>query len=109
QEVRVTGWQQDAAAILDALPSRIHQVMDPFIAATPDRTALIDDSATLTYRELNRAVKETADALHGLGIRAGDRMVIVSENSVPLACLLLAASRLDSWAIVANPRLSARE
>jgi long-chain acyl-CoA synthetase len=44
-----------------------------------------------------------------LGIRAGDRMMIVSENSIPLACLLLAASRLDAWAIVANPRLSPRE
>jgi long-chain acyl-CoA synthetase len=105
----VTGWQQDAAAILDVLPSRIHQVMDPFVAATPDRTALIDDSATLTYRELDRAVGETADALCGLGIRAGDRMMIVSENSIPLACLLMAASRLDAWAIVANPRLSPRE
>jgi len=105
----VTGWQHDAAAILDVLPSRIHQVMDPFVAATPDRTALIDDSATLTYSELDRAVGETADALRGLGIRAGDRMMIVSENSIALACLLMAASRLDAWAIVANPRLSPRE
>ena len=105
----MTGWQQDAAAILDVLPSRIHQVMDPFVAATPDRTALIDDSETLTYRELDRAVGETADALRGLGIRAGDRMMIVSENSIALACLLMAASRLDAWAIVANPRLSPRE
>jgi long-chain acyl-CoA synthetase len=102
-------WQQDAAAIVRALPKRIHQVMDPYVASTPDRLALIDDNATLTYRELDRAVGDTADALRGLGIRAGDRMLIVSENSIPLACLLLAASRLDAWAIVANPRLSPRE
>ena len=36
-------------------------------------------------------------------------MMIVSENCIALAALLLAASRLDAWAIVANPRLSARE
>jgi acyl-CoA synthetase (AMP-forming)/AMP-acid ligase II len=36
-------------------------------------------------------------------------MVIVSENCIALAALLLAASRIDAWAIVANPRLSARE
>ncbi|HEX9470759.1 MAG TPA: fatty acid--CoA ligase family protein, partial [Bradyrhizobium sp.] len=35
--------------------------------------------------------------------------MIVSENCIALACLLLAASRLDAWAIVANPRLSPRE
>src|SRR5499427_1920145 len=36
-------------------------------------------------------------------------MMIVSENSIPLACLLLAASQLDAWPIVVNPRLSPRE
>src|SRR5262245_29692030 len=83
--------------------------MKPHVAATPDRTALVDDNATMTYREVDRAVEGTVDALRALGIRAGDRMMIVSENSIPLACLLLAASRLDAWAIVANPRLSPRE
>ena len=36
-------------------------------------------------------------------------MMIVSENCIALAALLLAASRIDAWAIVANPRLSPRE
>jgi long-chain acyl-CoA synthetase len=105
----LVSWQPAAAEILNLLPRRIHEVMNPYVAATPDRTALIDDSATLTYRELDRAVGATADALRALGIRAGDRVMLVSENSIPLACLLLAASRLDAWAIVANPRLSPRE
>ncbi|QPF88012.1 AMP-binding protein [Bradyrhizobium genosp. L] len=83
--------------------------MDAHVAATPDHPALIDDKVRLSYRELDRALSGVAEALRALGIRAGDRMMIVSENSVPLACLLLAASRLDAWAIVVNPRLSARE
>jgi long-chain acyl-CoA synthetase len=91
------------------LPNRIHEVMDRYVSTTPDRLALIDDNATLTYRELDRVIGGTVDALRALGVRAGDRMMIVSENSIPLACLLLAASRLDAWAIVANPRLSPRE
>jgi acyl-CoA synthetase (AMP-forming)/AMP-acid ligase II len=95
--------------ILDGLPSRIHEVMDRHVAATPDRVALIDDGGALTYRELDRAVSGTADALRTLGIRAGDRVMIVSENCIALACLLIAVFRLDAWAIVANPRLSPRE
>ncbi|WP_454633825.1 class I adenylate-forming enzyme family protein [Bradyrhizobium cenepequi] len=98
-----------AAEILASLPSRIHEVIDGHVAATPDRTALIDDAGSLTYRELDRAIRGTADALRALGIRAGDRIMIVSENAIPLACLLFAASRLDAWAIVVNPRLSPRE
>jgi long-chain acyl-CoA synthetase len=109
REVTLANWQQAAAEILNILPNRIHEVMEPHVVATPDKTALIDESAALTYRELDRAVRDTADALRALGIRGGDRMMIVSENSIPLACLLLAASRLDAWAIVANPRLSPRE
>ena len=98
-----------AAKILESLPNRIHQVVEPYVAATPDSVALIEDGETLTYRQFDRAVSETADALRELGIRAGDRVLIVSENCISLACLLFAASRLDAWAIVANPRLSARE
>jgi acyl-CoA synthetase (AMP-forming)/AMP-acid ligase II len=72
-------WQQAAAEILNEVPQRIHEVMDPYVAATPDRTALIDDNATLTYSELDRAVGATADALRALGIRAGDCMMLVSK------------------------------
>ena len=98
-----------ATSIPDGLPNRIHQVMDRHAAAAPDRVALIDDGAAMTYRELDRAVSGTADALRALGIRAGDRVMVVSENCIALACLLFAVSRLDAWAIVANPRLSPRE
>lgn len=105
----MANWQQAAADITSALPHRIHEVIDPHVEATPDRTALIEDGASLTYRGFDRAVSATAEAIRALGIRAGDRMMIVSENSIALACLLFAASRLDAWAIVANPRLSPRE
>ncbi|WGS23752.1 AMP-binding protein [Bradyrhizobium sp. ISRA464] len=91
------------------LPNRIHEVMDRHVATTPDHPALIDDRAKLTYRELDRDVSGVVDALRAVGIRPGDRIMIVSENAIPLACLLLAASRLDVWSIVVNPRLSPRE
>jgi long-chain acyl-CoA synthetase len=105
----LVSWQQAEAEIVNTLPHRLHGVMDPYVAASPDRMALIDDKATLTYCDFDRAVGGPVDALRALGIRAGDRVMLVSENSIPLACLLLAASRLDVWAIVTNARLSPRE
>ncbi|WGD56898.1 class I adenylate-forming enzyme family protein [Bradyrhizobium sp. CB1650] len=95
--------------MLETLPNRIHHVFEPYVAAKPDSVAVIGDSERLTYRQFGRAVVETADELRALGIRAGDRVMIVSENCIALACLLFATSRLDAWVIVANPRLSARE
>ncbi|WP_172628043.1 class I adenylate-forming enzyme family protein [Bradyrhizobium ivorense] len=94
---------------VEGLPNRLHEVMDHYVGATPDRMALVDDKMWLTYRELDQVVGRVTEALRALGIRPGDRMMIVSENSVPLSCLLFAASRLDAWAIVVNPRLSPRE
>src|SRR5713226_3950893 len=99
----------DLDKIVAGLPNRIYQVADSYVAKVPDRVALIEDGASWTYRELDRSVKEIATVLGSLGVRAGDRMIIVSENCIALAALLLAASRIDAWAIVANPRLSARE
>src|SRR6202165_2920624 len=99
----------DVAEILASLPRRIHQVMDQFAENTPDQPALVEDNTTWSYRELHCAVGQIAAALQSLGIRPGDRMMIVSENCIALAGLLLAASRLGAWAIVVNPRLSPRE
>ncbi|WLB92945.1 AMP-binding protein [Bradyrhizobium japonicum USDA 135] len=95
--------------IIVDLPRRIHDAPARQVAKAPDRIALVEDGAFWTYGELNQRVTETATVLSSLGIRPGDRMIIVSENCIALAALLLAASKLDAWAIVANPRLSARE
>ncbi len=99
----------DLDEIAAGLPDRIHQVIDSPVAESPDRIALVEDGACWSYRELDRSVTEISSVLTSLGVRAGDRMIIVSENCIALAALLLAASRIDAWAIVANPRLSARE
>ncbi|MDO9057650.1 MAG: AMP-binding protein, partial [Bradyrhizobium sp.] len=99
----------DLAEISAGLPRRIHDVYGRHVLGSPDRVALIEDGAAWTYRELDRSVTGIAEAFRSLGVRAGDRIMVVSENCIALAGLLLAASRIDAWAIVANPRLSARE
>ena len=71
------------------LPSRIHDVT---LAKAPDRIALVEDGASWSYRDLDQRVSEIATVLSSLGIRPGDRMIIVSENCIALAALLLATS-----------------
>jgi acyl-CoA synthetase (AMP-forming)/AMP-acid ligase II len=99
----------EVAEILANLPARIHQAMDRAVATTPDHPALIEGDTVWTYRHLRQAVSDTASALQALGIRPGDRMMIVSENCIALAALLFGASQIGAWAIVVNPRLSPRE
>ena len=99
----------DIEEIAASLPRRLHAVIDRYAVEAPDHVALIEDGRSWSYRDLDKHVRDVALHLSSLGVRAGDRMMIVSENCIALVALLLAASRLDAWAIVANPRLTARE
>jgi acyl-CoA synthetase (AMP-forming)/AMP-acid ligase II len=99
----------EEADILAGLPNRISHVIRPHAKETPDHPALADAETTWSYRDLSEIVADLADRLLGYGIRPADRVLIVSENSLPLAALVLAVSEIDAWAVVVNPRLSARE
>nr|WP_245344229.1 AMP-binding protein [Bradyrhizobium japonicum] len=76
------------------------------MAIAPKQPAVIDHANALTFEELRRSSIDTATRLDELGVRAGDRVMTVSENCAAAAVLLLAMSRLDAWAIIVNPRLS---
>jgi acyl-CoA synthetase (AMP-forming)/AMP-acid ligase II len=58
---------------------------------------------------LAAVVADTAGSLEFYDVSPGDRVIIVSENSLALVALILAASEIDAWSVVVNPRLSARE
>lgn len=90
-------------------PRRIHEAFLPWAATHRHNIALIDGWSTITYGELGGVVESTAQKLREAGVRAGDRVLMVAENSVALAVCILAASRLDAWSATVNARLSNRE
>jgi long-chain acyl-CoA synthetase len=98
-----------AKALLLDLPDRLHQVFLSWADQAPERPALIGEGTIWTYGSLPRIVGDAALMLREHGVRPGDRVMIVSENCLALAGLVLASSSLDAWAVVVNPRLSARE
>ena len=61
-----------------------------------------------SYGALAGIVDDAAAALRDHGVRPGDRVMVVSENSLALAALIL-AHMVDAWSVVVNPRLSDRE
>src|SRR5208282_1160220 len=99
----------EADKILAELPDRISDVIKPFARQSPDHQALVQGEVTCTYGDLAAIVARTATTLSDYGVRPGDRVMIVSENSLALAAILLAASEIDAWSVVVNPRLSERE
>ena len=101
--------RRKADEILAELPDRISDVIKPFARQSPDHPALVQGDVTWTYAELAAVVVDTTVILELYDIRPGDRVMIVSENSLALVALILAISEIDAWSVVVNPRLSARE
>ena len=88
---------------------RIDQVFLPWVQSQPQRVALRDARSVVTYGELDAMVYAAALHLHESSVRAGDRVLLVAENSVALAIAVLACSRLRAWSATVNARLSTRE
>src|SRR5271166_2824272 len=95
--------------ILSALPQRISDVAKSWAKKSPDQPALVEASGTWTYQQLDVAVAETRTWLFGLGVRPGDRVMLVCENCRSFIAILFALSGLDAWPVLVNARLSARE
>ncbi|GAB7521164.1 AMP-binding protein [Paraburkholderia sp. 2C] len=95
----------DATALVASLPARIAGIPARGAARDPEHLALIEDARRLTYAQLAAATNEMAARLRELGVRGGDRVMIVAENCVAQIVLLLAVAQLDAWALPCNARL----
>jgi long-chain acyl-CoA synthetase len=95
--------------LLANLPNRISDVIRPWAERSPDRPAMVESSGTWTYRQLAAAVDETRVWLGGLGVRPGDRVMLICENCRAFAVTLLALADLGAWPALVNARLTARE
>ncbi|MEJ6709186.1 MAG: class I adenylate-forming enzyme family protein [Amylibacter sp.] len=86
---------------------RLHQILD---GKPNGALALIDhDGTNVTYGDLSLETAALAAILKQHGVRSGDRIVLVSENSVFFAAMVFAASQLNAWLILVNARQSTDE
>jgi acyl-CoA synthetase (AMP-forming)/AMP-acid ligase II len=93
----------------EASATRISDVVRPWAEHAPDHPALIEGSVVWTYRQLASAISDSQAWLSTLGVRPGDRVMIVGENCRAFVTILLASACLDAWPVLVNARLSPRE
>ncbi len=75
----------------------------------PDKTALIFQGYSLTYRQLNQMVDQCASALAQVGIKKGDSVAILLPNVIPCVAAYYAILKLGAIAVMNNPLYSDRE
>jgi fatty-acyl-CoA synthase len=75
----------------------------------PDREAVIDGRARLTYADLNSRVNRLAHGLQSLGLAHGDRIAMLSFNRHQFLEVIFAAAKLGLILVPLNWRLSPEE
>ena len=78
-------------------------------AARPDAPAIVEGMRSLTWRAYHKRRNRLAHALAGLGLRAGEHVIIYAPNSTEYLLAGAAARSLGAIAIPMNHRLSAEE
>jgi acyl-CoA synthetase (AMP-forming)/AMP-acid ligase II len=99
----------DVEALLAALPARIDAIVRRHARTAPDAPALREDGRTLGYRELENAIDACAAWLRELGVQAGERVMLVSENCVAQVAALFAIASRDACFVNVNARMTAPE
>lgn len=77
--------------------------------AAGSRAILDHDGAAFTYGELCAMADAMAEALSAHGLRPGDRLLLVCENSATYAVACLAAWQIGAWVSPLNARQSEGE
>ena len=92
------------------LPARIHALVAMQAAARPQACAFVDhDGRRFSWLQTEAAIDAAVRLLRAAGVGPGDRVMVVLENSVAAVAAVMAASRLDAWAVPLNARLAAPE
>ena len=94
------------------IPPRLNlaeEVLERPAAAHGDRTAMAWRGGSLSYRELCARVRAFAASLRGLGVAAGDPVLVQMPNSPEFATAFLAAMKLGALPVVVNSLLGVWE
>ncbi|MFG3100947.1 class I adenylate-forming enzyme family protein [Streptomyces sp. NPDC048182] len=74
----------------------LHDLIDGAAHRAPDAPALTTSKDSLTHGELARASRAAASWLRALGVRRGERVVVVAPSAVEVAVVVYAASRIGA-------------
>lgn len=75
----------------------------------PDKNAIAYKNERLTYKELDNLVNKTANGFLNIGIKKGDKFILVSKNSLDFVLVTYALARIGAVLIPVNYMLTFQE
>ncbi|MEM8578164.1 MAG: class I adenylate-forming enzyme family protein [Pseudomonadota bacterium] len=92
------------------MSARLDHLLQTQLAARPDAPAFSDDAGhALSYAGLDAASAEIGARLVALGVKPGDRVLLLSENCCAAVTSLFAAWRIGAVIVPANARQTQAE
>lgn len=87
----------------------LQQILERAVRFYPDRTGVVCGGTRLTYRAFAERVHRLCSALHGLGMRKGDRLAVLMYNCHRYFEIYYATAEMGALVVPLNIRLSAAE
>jgi long-chain acyl-CoA synthetase len=87
----------------------LQQILERAVRFYPDRTGVVCGGTRLTYRAFAERVHRLRSALHGLGLRKGDRLAVLMYNCHRYFEVYYATAEMGALVVPLNIRLSAGE
>ncbi len=88
---------------------RLYDLLDAGASEHPDREFALQRGRRLTYGDAARATRRLAQGLIERGLAAGDRVAVLSRNSIDVVLLYFAAARAGVVPVPLNYRLAPPE
>ena len=85
----------------------MHKFLEVAADWLPKQTATIFYGSQLTYLQLERMVNQFAHALHGLGVRPGERVMLILPNMPQMIIAYYAILKLGGVVVLPNPAIDA--
>lgn len=102
-------WYRDISPRIEAPEQTVVEAFDHRAAGMAERPAVWFHGEAITHAELQQASRRLAHAFSDLGIRHGDRIAVMGQNTPALALAMLGAWRAGGAVVPLNPMLKAAE
>lgn len=87
----------------------LHKFLEAAADRVPKRKATVFYGSTLNYQQLDHRVNQFAHALHGLGVRRGDRVMVVMPNMPQMIIAYYATLKIGGIVVLPNPDANAEQ
>ena len=87
----------------------LHKFLETAADRVPKHTAIIFFGSTLNYEQLERRTNQFAHALHGLGVRPGDRVMVVMPNMPQMIIAYYATLKVGGIVVLPNTDAKAEQ